>query len=680
MEGDKIIGKGKFGKVLEVEDYRGEKFALKIITSSDLSLVEADILSRVKSPYIFRSIGNSILETDLGKGLTIELKENNLLNFPRDVSIGQKKRIIMSLLYGLECLHKSGFLHLDIKTANCLWDDKNSLYTAYLSDFGFSMRCQDCYRGIIRKKRIGTIKYFPYEFLTVSKNYNYKDKSDVWSLGLTILEFLGYRLEFNYFKDETLEARLYKVKKFWDETNIEELILNTLNNHKFSELDKIDLLELLKNMLKRSPELRISSKEFVKMRFFNNNTLENSCYVSKPKENLYIPYTSTFVIQGINSLKKYFNTESVRKLPVEVYFLSMEIFIRIMAITPLEVSRQFIESSIQKAFFGAMKYYKQIKLDIKDLKKYQKFSYDIVKYLNGDIAPNRYFYNAKYGEDLILVHRIVLENYYLISVYNYVDLENLFEYFRETYNYKKIPLEEIKTIEDLFDLEIPEKNSETDIDNRRDIFSYRDMKSDIKLPEEPNSEVATYRKVESQFREEMLDYLKSKSSTLNDKQKEEIKKTYFVKDAVKLYNDFFKNINVGEILMNKFPNLNYGIIKLSPFGELTFNNEARKKFMIFYVKNQVSLLVIDEKELKVTHYFSSFIEQLESYYSKKGYSYTNNYELKMIKFGKLEEITIIFIIYFNTIMPDEKYNSYFIEDKTLKSIITSGIVEKNSIL
>ena len=48
----------------------------------------------------------------------------------------------MSLLYGLECLHKKGFLHLDIKPLNCLYDKKDGLYTGYISDFGFSLRCR----------------------------------------------------------------------------------------------------------------------------------------------------------------------------------------------------------------------------------------------------------------------------------------------------------------------------------------------------------------------------------------------------------------------------------------------------------------------------------------------------------------------------------------------------------
>ena len=70
MKNLKLIGKGKFSNVYEVEEDDGFKFALKKIDPSELSLSEIDILSRLKSPYLIRSLGDSITNSNLGKGIS----------------------------------------------------------------------------------------------------------------------------------------------------------------------------------------------------------------------------------------------------------------------------------------------------------------------------------------------------------------------------------------------------------------------------------------------------------------------------------------------------------------------------------------------------------------------------------------------------------------------------------
>ena len=228
---DSFLGKGKFGKVIKIENHMGEDIALKKIDSSDLNLIEIDILSRVKSPYLLRSIGeiNDNVSEEF-EGIKLELKEDNLKNLNRkDLTPGQTIRIIMSLIYGLECLHKSGFLHLDVKPLNCLYDYKNGLYTAYLSDFGFSLRCEDPYTGIVRNQRAGSLKYYPYEFLQSSKEYFFNDKSDVWSLGVTILTFLGMDYIMSFKTENTTEEKTQIVKNFWDKNSPQKLIHQQVN-------------------------------------------------------------------------------------------------------------------------------------------------------------------------------------------------------------------------------------------------------------------------------------------------------------------------------------------------------------------------------------------------------------------------------------------------------------------
>lgn len=669
----KLLGKGKFGKVFEVEDYKGDKIALKIIKPEELNLVEIDILSRLKSPYLLRSLGEINKKLDGNEGITLELKENNLTNLNSSkISHGQRKRIIMSLLYGLECLHKKGFLHLDIKPLNCLYDRKDGLYTGYLSDFGFSLRCDDTYSGIMRKCRAGSLKYFPYEFLTTDKKYLFNDKSDVWSMGITILMFLGFSYKFKFSLDTNTEIKLDKIKKFWDTRTPEKIIYETVNNTDFSEIDKIDLTELLINMLKKDRDQRISSKNFNKLRFYNNNSLENTCYISKPKEILYIPYSSTNVIKGINQLNSYFETQ-FPQANIPIYFLSIEIFIRLMSITPMKISNQTLESHIQKSFLAAMKYYREIKLEPQQIKEFKNTGYDISKYLNGDIAPNRYYEKATLADDLVLIKEIIFSNYNLISLYSYLESDQVFNYFRQNYEYSKTKKEDIKTFEDLMKLEIPQKNTSKMIENDRDIFSYTNLKSNIKLNEEDVSLLNEIRNSEKTFREILTRYFKNKIDP---------DKFNNVKDIFRFYTEQFKDkdISVTELFFNKkiegFSIMDsyfkYSIIKEDIFDKLEIMGDTYSDHIVFKSsQGNYSLLVRSPDGKEITHYYSNFNENLYEYFRKnsKEVIYKVNYDIKTSTICKINEICIIFLIYYNLQTLRNDYNLIYLEDETLLLIL-----------
>ena len=124
MKNFKFIGKGHYSNVYKVEDEDGKKIALKVIKPEELNFIELDILSRLKCPYLVRSIESQpIIKSNYGEGISMELKDNSLNNLKiEDISVGQIKRIISCLLNGLKCMHERGFLHLDIKLNNILYD------------------------------------------------------------------------------------------------------------------------------------------------------------------------------------------------------------------------------------------------------------------------------------------------------------------------------------------------------------------------------------------------------------------------------------------------------------------------------------------------------------------------------------------------------------------------------
>lgn len=674
---EKIIGKGKFSKVLEMEDGKGNKIAVKVIKPEDLNFVEIDLLRRIKSPYLVRSISPVVKDTYYGEGLVLELKEKNLLNFQvGKISGGQLKRIIMSLLYGLECMHKNNFLHLDIKPGNCLYDNKNGLYTGYLSDFGFSVRCDDPYKGIIKQNRIGTLKYFPYEIMGKTSPYVYNDKSDVWSLGVTILVVLGFNINLKFSIEEETNLKIERIKNFWDSIDINKEIEDVVSVLNISELDKIDMYELLKNMLEKDPVNRISTKDFNKLRFYNNNTLDNSCYLEKGKEVFYIPYSSSYVLKGVNSLRNYFkNIFTTSKL--EVYFLSVEIFIRIMSVFPMKISEETLEEEIRNSFITAMKYYKQVKFTRNEYIKFAKSGYKTIKYLDGKISPNKVYYHAKYIDDLVLFDRLILSNYNLLSFYNFLELDKVFDFFRQNYTYSKTEKEEIKSTEDFFGLEEPNKNTSRKIENDRSVFSYKDnkMESGSIIGEGENSFINQYRNTESLFRREIIDVIKNTEGS--EKFSEIFKKVSETNDIYGMYRDFFKNkeLQVYDIFMNSVPGMEYYIIKENNLSQLkTFGDKNLDTIIFISEEDDTSLVIIDRNLNMATHYYSKYNENLDGYFNQYNIKYKNNYDLGTSKICKIPELCILFVIYFNATTRKNEYNIFFIEDKTLKTMLNYSIV------
>ena len=491
-------------------------------------------------------------------------------------------------------------------------------------------------------------------------------------MGITILIFLGFSYKFKFSLDMDTQIKLEKIKEFWDRETPEKIIYKTVNDTDLSEIDKIDLTELLINMLKKDMNQRISSKNFNKLRFYNNNSLENTCYISKPKEILYIPYSSVNVMKGINQLNSYFKTQ-FPKASLPIYFLSIEIFIRLMAITPMKISNQTLESHIQKSFLAAMKYYREIKLQPSQIKEFKITGFDISKYLNGDIAPNRYYEKATMADDLVLIKELIFQNYNLVCLYSYLETGEVFNYFRQNYEYSKVKKDEIKTVEDLMKMETPEKNTSKMIENDRSIFSYSNLKSNIKLNEEDVSLLNEIRNSEKSFREILTRYFKNKIDP---------DKFNNVKDIFRFYTEQFKDkdISVTELFFNKKIEggsimeryFKYSIIKEDIFDKLDVTGDTYTDHIIFKCsRGNYSLLVRTPDGKEITHYYSNFNENLYQYFkeNEKEITYKVNYDIKTSTICKINEICIIFLIYYNLQTLRNDYNLIYLEDETLLLIL-----------
>lgn len=663
MDEQKIIGTGTYSKVVKMKTPKGEDIAVKIIKPEDLNFVEIDMLTRIKSPYLVRTLDPIVSRTKYGEGIIMELKEKNLLGFDiSNLSGGQLKRMLMTLIYGTECIHKSSFLHLDIKPGNCLYDNKNDLYTCYLSDFGFSMRCQDPYTGIERDTLVGTLKYFPYEILDKSSPYFYNDKSDIWSLGVTILILLKFKINTKiYYKDEEKTSKMRKIKEFWDKTDIPKKIESVVSKLNVSEMDKIDIFQMLEAMLQKDPDKRISSKDFNKLRFYTNNTLENYCKLNEFDEYLYIPYSSSYIFDGIKTLRNYFKTIYTNS-KLEIYFLSVEIFIRMIQ----KKSSDKLEETIKNSFVTAMKYYGLVSMTRREYLNLAKDNIEIVKYLKGNIAPNTVYYKADKIDDLILFDKIILSNYNMISFYLFLDLDKIFDYFQQNYNYSTKSKLDVKDTSTFFDLKIPDKNSDRMIENERDIFSFKDRKiEESKLIKD--NKITTVVENELSFRKKIINYLENQKNL--EKYEDMFEKVSATKDIYGFYKNYFENIKIYELFLDTIPDLNYFVIEQDQFRKLKTEGNNSNDFIFFISEEgKSSLIRINRKESSAIHYYSNYVEDLDNYFKELKINYSNNYEYGN-NFCKIPELCIIFLIHYHSITKSEDFNFIFVCDKTLKIMI-----------
>lgn len=183
---NKELGKGKFGEVnLYIENATGNRYVGKILKKKKEYDVELKILKQIKaqcSPYLLCIE----FSADLGSKWLLMYDyipdSIDLLTFVKDKN-SWKDQITKNLLEGLVKLHQLGIIHKDIKPENILIESKTD--AIHYIDYGISCFIDDmkCLR-----MRIGTLNYFAPEQVFESES---TIKSDIWSLGMTLVYALG---------------------------------------------------------------------------------------------------------------------------------------------------------------------------------------------------------------------------------------------------------------------------------------------------------------------------------------------------------------------------------------------------------------------------------------------------------------------------------------------------------
>ncbi|KAI0306148.1 hypothetical protein B0F90DRAFT_1814941 [Multifurca ochricompacta] len=189
------IGRGQFGAVYRALNLNtGQMVAVKRIGLEGLKeeeiaqlMREVDLVKRLSHPSIVKYEGMARDENTLS--IVLEYAENGSLGQLLKAFGKLNEKLVASyvvkILEGLDYLHRSDVVHCDLKAANILTTKNGNVK---LSDFGVSLNLRAMEREI--KDVAGTPNWMAPEVIELK---GASTKSDIWSLGCTVIELLTGR-------------------------------------------------------------------------------------------------------------------------------------------------------------------------------------------------------------------------------------------------------------------------------------------------------------------------------------------------------------------------------------------------------------------------------------------------------------------------------------------------------
>ena len=329
----KELGEGSFGKVLLVQHKKtNAKYALKVVdkqhvlTEPDKSsfLREVEINYKINHPNIVKLFGHFedneccyLLMEYIGGG---DLFSYIPVNGKSILKPEQAASIIKDVISAVYYIHHMNppIMHRDIKPENVLI---TSDLKAKLTDFGL---CAYIQPGILRKSTCGSPIYMSPEMIDKT---GHNEKIDIWSIGVLLFELLTGDQAWAGENLATIEYNIRNLRISWPED------MNGFPS------------ELIKKILKKNPEERISLTDMLNDPFFTQYFFNpTSCLISPDnkkskvfvmskdnpltwnpintfEQNIYnnnneIYETYFDVIDGKNNQKK----EAKLEIPIDEYF------------------------------------------------------------------------------------------------------------------------------------------------------------------------------------------------------------------------------------------------------------------------------------------------------------------------------------------------------------------------
>jgi serine/threonine protein kinase len=274
------LGKGGFGTVIEVKDtINHQNCAMKVplmfdeVFSNNKANRDDDIARSQK--YLENEIDTFLKYMDdsflyihkkgtahtISKGkevrfpvLIMELAEgtvNDLIQYEDSggkIVFDEKIKIVRETVNTISHLHSLNVLHRDLSPANIFAVDRGKKISYVLGDFGTTRRLAEMETSGKSTKIIGNSAYMdPARF---EKKYQYDFRTDIYSLGIIVVEVLMGQSWLKVFGEENISHLL--TVDFEREFLLEEgaAVIN----------DK-DIIEILRKAVKRNPEDRYSSMD-----------------------------------------------------------------------------------------------------------------------------------------------------------------------------------------------------------------------------------------------------------------------------------------------------------------------------------------------------------------------------------------------------------------------------------
>ena len=267
---------------------------------------EGDMLNEFKSDNIIKL--NNIIQNEIGCILEIENYDMNMLNymnlnpFFENGNIEIYKKIILTLVHALKELKDKGIIHRNIKPENIYKleseDDSVEGFKIKLANFDCAIYIKD----VENSKPMISLMYSAPEIIN---NKKYNEKSDYWSLGITLFELyfgnspFGQDASINDVKNIINNKKQFIYRK--------TCIQNPESKEKKPIIPTLDVL--FKRLLCINPDERMTLEELCDFVENENFLKENKIY-DNPK---YSKYKYTKIYEEIKKEKQIEYDNEVRE-------------------------------------------------------------------------------------------------------------------------------------------------------------------------------------------------------------------------------------------------------------------------------------------------------------------------------------------------------------------------------
>ncbi|XP_020155796.2 cysteine-rich receptor-like protein kinase 6 isoform X1 [Aegilops tauschii subsp. strangulata] len=232
------LGEGGFGAVYKGDLPDGQEIAVKRLSRNSGQGIgelknELVLVAKLQHKNLVRLVGVCLQEHE--KLLVYEYMPNRSIDTilfdserRKELDWGKRLKIISGIARGLQYLHEDSqlrIIHRDLKASNVLLD---SDYTPKISDFGLARLFGADQSREVTNRVVGTYGYMAPEY---AMRGHYSIKSDVFSFGILMLEFVtGRRSSGSYNFDESVDL-LSLIWEHWSTGTISEIIDSSLRSH-----------------------------------------------------------------------------------------------------------------------------------------------------------------------------------------------------------------------------------------------------------------------------------------------------------------------------------------------------------------------------------------------------------------------------------------------------------------